>query len=86
MLTWHDDVACCRGMLTWHAPAARARYNHGRTEFTDFSELLERMSPDLRGEVAIRMNSGWIADMPHFTECPKSMLIRCHPLTPNPTP
>ena len=52
------------------------RYHHGRTDITDFTDLLDKMSPDLRGAVAISMNSGWIANVPYFRGCSKSMLIR----------
>ena len=43
------------------------RRSHGG----DFQQLLEDMSPQLRGAVALQMNAGWIARLPVFARCPQ---------------
>ena len=46
------------------------RYQHRNAALDNFDDLMERMSPALRGEVAVAMHSDWIAEVDLFRMCP----------------
>ena len=43
------------------------RYQNSNTQLSDWHELLERMSPALRGAVALQMNALWIEVRTQYT-------------------
>ena len=52
------------------------RHLHRTDGAADCSWLLDRMTPALRGAVALAMHSDWIGRLSPFAGCPQSMVIR----------
>mmetsp|Transcript_11731 Transcript_11731/g.38590 ORF Transcript_11731/g.38590 Transcript_11731/m.38590 type:complete len:644 (+) Transcript_11731:119-2050(+) len=51
------------------------RYRKHSSNFQNWHHLLNKMSPALRGQVAIQLNSGWISSVNFFRSCNDEMLI-----------
>mmetsp|Transcript_29358 Transcript_29358/g.95665 ORF Transcript_29358/g.95665 Transcript_29358/m.95665 type:complete len:662 (+) Transcript_29358:116-2101(+) len=51
------------------------RYRRYCTNVAEWRDLLKHMSPSLRGEVAMQLNSDWITKVPMFMNCPQEFLI-----------
>ena len=55
----------------------RAYFRYQNKQSTnDYTWLLEKLTPALRGAVALEMHSDWIEELPVFSNCPKLLLIR----------
>jgi len=51
------------------------RYRRYQNDVSEWHSLLNQLSPSLRGEVAMQLNSHWIEKVPFFADCPDTMLI-----------
>ena len=51
------------------------RYKRYQTDAAGWQVLLDRLSPSLREEVAMELNSEWIQKVPVFKACPSKMII-----------
>ena len=51
------------------------RYRHSSTNIEEWFELLELMSPSLRGEVALKQCGSWINNVPFFSGGPDGFIV-----------
>ena len=51
------------------------RYRHTSTNIEEWFELLELMSPSLRGEVALKQCGSWINNVPFFSGAPDGFIV-----------
>jgi len=51
------------------------RYRRTTNSVEGWLDMLRMMSPNLRGQVAVKLNSDWMNSVSFFSDCPKEMLI-----------
>ena len=65
--TKHLQQALAYRYLPWRTVASQARAQH---------HLMAKMSPSLQGEVAMKVNSKWLARVPWFDGVEKEFLVQ----------